>query len=232
MSNLFELIKSAVFPPKCVICSDYTDFDECLCSKCREIWEEEKAEECNKCGKSHTKCTCLINNKGSGLFGVFHLAEYKKESVAGRLVYKLKNDHGPVKKFLANELYKRLFERNDFREAIITYVPRRKEAIKRNGCDQARELALELGKISEKEIHEFIVRRGKMAQKNLDSEKRYKNVKNSYFINEKTAELIKGKRIIIVDDIITTGATVSYIADLLIERGALSVSAVSVARRT
>ena len=232
MIKIFELIKSTLFPPKCVRCSAYTDFDECLCRECRELWEREKAEKCNKCGRLHTKCTCLINDETSRLFGVFHLAEYKRDTVAGKLVYKIKGDHTPVNRFLANELHERLDGRQDYSEAVLTFVPRRKDAIKRNGCDQACELAKALGSICDKEVYDFIVRRGNVAQKDLNSEQRHRNVRKSYFINEKNAELIKGKRIFVVDDIITTGSTVSYIADLLLERGALSVSAVSVARRT
>ena len=232
MSKILEIIKSAIFPPKCVRCSAYTDFDRCLCPQCLELWEKEKREKCRKCGRMHINCTCLINNEASRLFGVFHLAEYKKDSVASQLVYKLKGSQGPVGEFLASELYERLKERQDFSEALITYVPRRREAIRENGSDQALALARNLGQISGKEIHELIVRIGTLAQKNLNSEERYRNVRKSYFINEKNQELIKGKRIFIIDDIITTGSTVSYIADLLIDAGAMSVSAVSVARRT
>ena len=144
MNKILEMIKSLLFPPKCVRCSAYTDFDRCLCDECLEVWEKEKAEKCNKCGKTHTKCTCLISNEESKLFGVFHLAEYKRDTVASQLVYKLKGDHGPVGDFLASELYERLKDRQDFSEAVLTYVPRRRDAIKENGCDQAFILARKL----------------------------------------------------------------------------------------
>ncbi|MBE6544348.1 MAG: ComF family protein [Ruminococcaceae bacterium] len=232
MSNILELIKAALYPPKCVKCCAYTEMDACLCPKCLELWEKEKAGKCNKCGRAHTKCTCLINYDESRLFSVFHLAEYKRDTVAGQLVYKMKGDHGPVVRFLAKELYERLQGRQDFSEAVLTYVPRRREAIRSNGSDQAYELAMELGRLSEKEVHTFIIRQGNHAQKDLNSEQRHQNVRKSYFINEKCAELIKGKRIFIVDDIITTGSTVNYLAELLLDRGAMSVSAISVARRT
>ena len=66
----------------------------------------------------------------------------------------------------------------------------------------------------------------------MNSTERHKNVRKSYFLKDGIEDEIIGKRIFIVDDIITTGATVSYLADLLLDMGALSVSAVSVARRT
>lgn len=233
MSGFLNGLKILLFPPKCIKCGSYTKQDECLCEECREAWEKEKTAKCNKCGQSHVKCNCPIKDESSRLFGVFHLAEYKKDTLAADLVYKIKDgEHSPVNNFLAEELYERLKDRADFSEALVTYVPRRREAINKYGSDQAYELARELCRISEKEPVKLIVRKGKMDQKALNFEQRHKNVRNSYFIYEENAELIKGKRIFIVDDIITTGATVSHLAELLLERGAVSVSAVSVARRT
>ena len=233
MSTLFEMIKMAIFPPKCIRCGRYTPPDECLCEDCRELWENEKLEKCCKCGKSHVECLCPIYDEESRLFGVFHLAEYKKETVAAELVYKIKDgEHTPVNSFLAKELYERLCDRDDFFEAVITFVPRRRDAVKRYGSDQAYELAKALCEVSDKELVSLFTRQGNREQKNMNSTERHKNVRKSYFLKDGIEDEIIGKRIFIVDDIITTGATVSYLADLLLDMGALSVSAVSVARRT
>ena len=70
MKRLFELIKMAIFPPKCVICGKLTPADECLCDECRELWEAEKTEKCNKCGREHVKCNCPVSDENSRLFGV------------------------------------------------------------------------------------------------------------------------------------------------------------------
>ena len=233
MKSFFEMIKMALFPPKCIRCGSYTDPDECLCEDCRELWEKEKRARCNKCGKPHVECSCPISLETSRLFGVFHLAEYKKETVATELVYKIKDgEHTPVNSFLAQEIYDILKNREDFSEAVITYVPRRREAIKKYGSDQAYELAKAICEISDKEIRSLFTRRGNKEQKNMNSEQRHKNVRKSYFAKEGIEDEVCGKRVFIVDDIITTGSTVSYLADILLDHGAKSVSAVSVARKT
>lgn len=233
MSDFFKGLKLLLFPPKCIRCKRYTSPDDCLCEECRELWEREKAEKCNKCGQMHSRCSCPISDEGSRVFGVFHLVEYKKDTVAADLIYKIKDgEHTPVNEFLAAELYERLKDREDFAQSLVSYVPRREEAIKKYGSDQAYELARALCELCGKEVVCLITRKGRLAQKDMNSAERAKNVRRSYFINESSREKIKGKRIFIVDDIITTGSTVSYLAELLLDAGALTVSAVSVARRT
>ena len=233
MSRIFDFIKELVYPPKCIECGALTNHDMCLCPSCLDKWEEERRRRCNKCGRIHRECSCPISDSTSRLFGVFHLAEYEKGTVTSDLVYKIKDGrHTPVNCFLARQLYEMLKDRADFNEAVITYVPRSRDAIKRYGSDQAMLLARELARLSEKELLCLITRKGGGAQKDMNFAERRRNVRRSYFINEENAHLIEGKRIFVVDDIITTGSTVSYIADLLLDTGARSVSAVSVARRT
>ncbi len=233
MSNLFYYIKRLIYPPKCAACRKLTSADECLCPDCRDKWEEERKERCHRCGRVRRDCSCPISDASSRLFGVFHLAEYERDTVTTRLVYRIKDGpNEPVTKFLAGELYELLRDRADFNEALLTYVPRSRDAIRRYGSDQALLLGNTIGELAGKENLPLIVRKGNLQQKDMNFNQRYKNVRKSYFVNKEFSELIKDKRIFVVDDIITTGSTVSYIADLLLDEGAKSVSAVSVARRT
>ncbi len=64
-------------------------------------------------------------------------------------------------------------------------------------------------------------------QATLDRKKRLQNIKNAFEIIN--PELVMGRSVIIVDDIITTGATVSELAQILLEAGAKDIWALSVA---
>ena len=66
-------------------------------------------------------------------------------------------------------------------------------------------------------------------QKNLDLAARMQNTKNAYACRPGTD--LSGARVLLVDDIITTGATVSACALALLQGGAASVFAVSVAAK-
>ena len=59
---------------------------------------------------------------------------------------------------------------------------------------------------------------------------RLRNIKGS--ISVKNRSLIKGKRVLIVDDVMTTGATLEVIAEKLKDAGASEVVAITVASVT
>ena len=60
-------------------------------------------------------------------------------------------------------------------------------------------------------------------QSSLGSKDRKKNVNLAYIFNKKYENLIKGKTILLVDDVITTGATVNYCSKILINAKAKDV---------
>ena len=66
--------------------------------------------------------------------------------------------------------------------------------------------------------------RGKTEQKLLNARGRRENAKHSFFVAK--PEEIKGKRVMLVDDVTTTGSTLSVIAEMLRNSGATDVKAV------
>jgi ComF family protein len=65
-------------------------------------------------------------------------------------------------------------------------------------------------------------------QTGLARKKRIKNVKNTFSINDSSK--IEGKRILLVDDVYTTGATANECAKVLLKSGALHVDVLTLAR--
>ncbi|MGN0975212.1 MAG: ComF family protein [Gemmiger sp.] len=66
-------------------------------------------------------------------------------------------------------------------------------------------------------------------QKKLSAAERYKNQKGAYRLTAQGVRAVQGRRVVLVDDTITTGATVTACAEALIQGGAYSVLAVSIA---
>ncbi|MFW5891188.1 MAG: ComF family protein, partial [bacterium] len=62
-------------------------------------------------------------------------------------------------------------------------------------------------------------------QKQLESEERSRNLVNAFELSNK--EIIQGKRILIVDDVITTGSTIKTVAELLVKSGCKEVNVFS-----
>lgn len=69
-----------------------------------------------------------------------------------------------------------------------------------------------------------------VTQGHLRANERHKNVKNAFCVNRKRQAAVRGKNIILIDDVYTTGATVKECARVLLKAGALSVNILTLAR--
>lgn len=72
--------------------------------------------------------------------------------------------------------------------------------------------------------------RSTKTQGHLSYKDRAKNVKKAFSVNSKHIETIKSKRIVLIDDVLTTGSTVNECAKILLESGAAQVDVLCVAR--
>ena len=64
----------------------------------------------------------------------------------------------------------------------------------------------------------------------LKKKERENNLKNVFAVNEKYLETVKGKNILLVDDVMTTGATVENCAKILKKHGAKKVKVLTIAK--
>ena len=232
--EILDRIKYFIFPNRCIGCNCAVDRSEILCPSCHDLWEQEKTASCRHCGRSHIHCSCLLKGDEKDLVSVvYHLAEYKRDSIAGNMIIALKRkQNSDICEFLAKEFCKSACDGEDFKNAVVTYVPRRKEVVRETGSDQALEIAKAVCRLTDKELVCCFKRKGKTDQKKLDAQGRRKNASGSYELLKNMEEQIEGKSFFIFDDVITTGATVVACAEILLEFGATKVTAVSVARRT
>ena len=111
----------------------------------------------------------------------------------------------------------------------ITWVPLSLARRRKRGYDQAQLLAREIAKRSGLPCERLLSKlRNNPAQSGIsDADARRKNVKGAY--RALSPEKIRGKRILLVDDIVTTGATLSECASVLKAAGAAEVLAATVA---
>ena len=119
---------------------------------------------------------------------------------------------------------------------VIVPVPVHADRARTRGYDQAvliaqvaaRDLRLPMAPILERA-------RATTAQFDLDRDRRAANVEGAFRLRPTTGrrrakQLLAGRWVILVDDVMTTGATLSSCAAPLLEAGALAVSAITVAR--
>ncbi len=113
----------------------------------------------------------------------------------------------------------------------IVPVPLHSKKIKKRGYNQSRCLAQGIAGIIDVPIFDQMIRKVENTSSQTKKKRfdRWRNVKRSFRLKSPNVE--KGKHIVIVDDVITTGATIEACAQLLIDSG-YKVSAISLARTT
>lgn len=108
-------------------------------------------------------------------------------------------------------------------ETVIVPIPRSRDAILENGFDQSVIVAKAAADSLSIPCLSAIKHCGKKKQKLLGYRDRLHNAKEAFVINEEYADGIRGKRVILYDDIITTGASAAACISLLKKSGATGV---------
>ena len=239
--KLSEILKRAFLPRICILCGDVIDYDReaPFCDDCMPEWLANLDLLCSRCGYDCDYCTCLpekvreINNS-IATFGVFYIPGYM--TPANRVVYKLKRKY--VKEVIwlcAGIMHKKalklcLKNNINFKNFIVTYPTRRKSAIIKYGHDHARLLAKDFARRMGLALVPCFDNIGEKEQKTLSKSDRMRNAMDSYDIKDGID--IKGKSIFLIDDVMTSGATLSICAKILLENGAKQVIPVTFAKDT
>lgn len=249
-----SLLLNLLFPPKCAGCDelipvrDWTHGEECLCRSCRSSWEVAKLEPCPECHEPMLDCRCMTYLlEESGMQVLRKLMWYgssdgDQRTVGDRLLYHVKDGHViAYERFLADQLYHGALSEMKYRgwlltdeqgdmpfETIVTYCPRSPRKVREKGTDQAERMARHLAKRLGLPFVPTLSRRDDTEQKMLDREERRRHASHSYRLRRGASVTLK--RVILVDDIVTTGASMAACTEVLLDGGALSVIGICVSQ--
>ena len=235
---MIDFVKNLMAPPRCAGCGERLSIfdgssEKAFCNTCRGKWEKAKRSMCSWCKHENVECTCRIKAlKGTR---VLSLIKFGSDPSCDRLIYALKRRRNErFFDFTVDELYRRLVSegdilKGDISKVVFTNVPRNVGSKNTFGFDHAKLLSLSLANKTGGEYRNLILRRlGGKAQKKLDGKERQNNVKNRFIFNP--SEELVGETIILVDDVVTTGATASECVRTLREKGAKEVMLLTIAR--
>jgi len=222
--NIRQLIKRITFyisVPKCVNCKEKLDIDDHgLCKSCVKVYEEHKGRNCPRCANKLSYCSCssdfLSKHGVKKLIKLFRYSKQEQASASNSLIYSLKQDNREdVLDFLADELAEAITRVIDDKKNkyVITNIPRRKKAIIKYGFDHAAMLARRLSEKLDVEYRPLLISQSKKAQKSVIGEGRIANAK--FALRGRKTQDLRGKTVIVVDDIVTTGASMSKCAALI-----------------
>jgi ComF family protein len=115
---------------------------------------------------------------------------------------------------------------------IIVPVPLHRWRLVRRRFNQSALLAIELGRMSGRPVlRDAILRhRATQSQGGLNRRARTRNVRGAFRIRGSTREKLRGNRVLLIDDVFTTGATATAATRCLLRGGAAAVDIITLAR--
>lgn len=169
----------------------------------------------------------------------FARAAYQSRDIARALVHRFKyNGHFFLASLLGKMLNEtlddpRIAEADDNSEWVLVPVPLHARRLREREFNQAKELSREVARQRGLKVVNALRRtRYTRSQAMLDRIERLSNLRGAFAISSKTREResIVEKKILLVDDVLTTGATASECARTLSDAGALKVVVITVVR--
>ena len=227
-------ILDMVYPRVCPVCSKALSGDKLICDVCESRLVHANENICVHCGKilrdkSATKCKICSSSETHFEEGrsVFYYNDAIKNSL---MDFKYHNRRENAK-FYAAAIMKDLSRKiESWNIDVVVPVPVHKKKLLERGYNQAEILAKELCKLSKCSFQDVLIRVEKTKpQKELTRLDRLNNLQKAIGFDDKKKDSITNKNVLLVDDIYTTGATVSCSALVLLEAGAAKVFFVTVA---
>ena len=208
---------------------DIGTYTYCLCSKnpVRIPFDAAQGKPLGKCSRCRDKI----------LSGLYFALPYKEKFLTRALIHHFKYE--PYVKSLSGALGSILIEHfvlsgnnadTVWDRAVLTYVPSENSSLKSRGYNQSHELANELSQTIKIPVisNNLVKIRKTKPQMKLSAKERQENLKGAFAI--KNPAEFTGKKVFLVDDVYTTGATMAECAKTLRAAGAQQVWGIAVAR--
>ncbi|MBQ8508596.1 MAG: ComF family protein [Clostridia bacterium] len=226
-----------LYPPSCVFCGKMeTAKGSPFCTVCHAKWEMARRE-------------CVTAAGGQPV--AYYRHDAARGEYYGSAVYLVNYDPGdedsPVYKLLGGLKYHTTRRLTDFAAkelaamlrqvmpanpacAVVTQIPRLPLSVQRYGCDHMKLVAVETAAMLGIPYQPLLERSGDaLEQKRLSADKRMVNALNTTRLSKKYAGQLIGRTVILLDDLITTGASLHAAAELFIGAGAFQVIAATLA---
>lgn len=233
MANILDFL----FPKYCVNCKKLGEY---LCPDCFSRLSFDTKNICLVCGGpaynglTHPRCYKKYAPEGSFTAVVYN-------SIAKKLIFQFK--YKPfltgLKTFLGDLAYESLIQNEEFAkilrfaqdDIIFVPIPLSPKKFRKRGYNQSEILAKELSKKLGFQVLNCLERvKETKSQFSLNKEERRQNMAGAFGLRDEFKLTIKDKNMVLVDDVLTTGITMSEAAKILKKNGAKSVWALSFAR--
>lgn len=219
---LLDKYLAIIAPHYCLVCEQEGDL---LCKTCLPKAVTKKRSSCFLCNKLtanwRTCTTCRRKTKAVGVIVASHYEGPVKE-----LVLKLKYQNTVAAADTIAQLLQNKFDPAKF--DLITAIPPSSKRMRQRGYNQAQLIAKAVGKRTQLPYVATMSRLGNTRQVGTSRRQRLAQMHGSMYVTK--ARLVAGSRVLVVDDVVTTGATISEAARALKSAGAKSVWGLALAK--
>lgn len=232
IKNMVTKIHAAIFPADicCIFCGkDLTYENELpICDSCFSSLPFNNQTICLKCGKPRYASVCHLCLNQKHHFTKAR-APFVYDSKIASIIYKFKFGDG---KYLAKPLAKFMyyeFIKSDFKVDALIAVPIHEKTMKKRHFNQAHELLININTyLNLPDLSSCIIKEHTTKeQARLEYSEREHNLDNAFKVVSKKE--LKGKSILLIDDIFTTGTTCNTVTKLLLKNGAKQVYVLTLA---
>ncbi len=235
MADRARPLRDFFFPPRCSVCGAVIrdkSVSRAMCGGCYPKYVAEAEAGCAVCGKDYPHCICRPENFSPDDL-VYALPYNKLDGVCRKLILSCKNRRNDdvmieLSRAAVSAAEKRGILVSDL---LLTFVPRAPEKQAHTGVDQAAELAKAVSGRLGLPLHRLLGHRVlRNEQKGLPYPMRGPIAEETYYRLPGKRPLIEGRTVLLIDDVVTSGATASACAKLLKEAGAETVICLAAAK--
>lgn len=209
----------------CEICGKPCGFDSPVCKICEKKFFDTALIEngcCSVCGKRlvSEREICMecrgerILKSTDGVYPLFNYLLWNKNLL---FRWKLSGERR-FSEFFANLVYCRVLQlKEKYGDFVIVPVPPRAGKLKLKGWDQILELSVFLEVKHGLKVQRILERRSSEQQKKLDRSERLKTISSAYCLKKNVSSV--PEKVCLIDDVLTTGATIESCASILKQAG-------------
>lgn len=220
-----------IYPARCPVCHEIIPWRcELICKECVSLLPLNCGYQCIKCGKPVEEpeelchdCMEYTHEFEQGM-GIFCYDEIMRRSIH-KFKYQGRREYGRFYGIAAWRYGKEQLKK--WKPEVLVPVPIHTSRKRERGYNQAEIIAEVLGGCMDLPVAADVVIRKKktIAQKELSSEERRKNLESAF---AKGKNPLRWRRVLLIDDIYTTGSTADAVSRILRECGAEEIYVLSI----
>lgn len=234
--NFVRGVVSLVYPPSCTICSAPVEFSEYLCTDCEAKLSRIVPPFCAKCSEPFdgaiTTTFACANCAHRALYFDAAVSAYRSRGIARHVILNFKYGRQIHLRHLVGRWLIAALDDSRLRDRrfdVVVPVPLHPARQRERGFNQAALLADRIGPHLGVPVRRVLQRvRFTTTQTAFDRVERIQNLRHAFRLRRNAD--VRKLHVLLIDDVLTTGSTLSECARVLKENGARSVYAATAAR--